>query len=145
MPCRDPSEPFSGSLDVVGGGGQLGHDDGHDGNGGHDHQGGHNNPGGDFAAVVTEDRRQPGVAHKRLGSFTERALQIGFIRLEEGATLAFGTARAPEVATILSGTIRGGDTDHGPFTTFSTTTEESPVELTARDATELYYLKMPTY
>lgn len=88
---------------------------------------------------------QPGVWHKRLGSFTERDIKLGLVRLDPGAELEFGTEPSVEILYVLSGAVRLDGAEHGEQTAFGTTAADRPVTLTATADTEFFYAKLPTW
>ena len=49
------------------------------------------------------DRDQPGVAWRKLGTFTEREVRIAFARLEAGATISLGAEPATEIVFVKEG------------------------------------------
>jgi hypothetical protein len=91
------------------------------------------------------DPDQPGVARKRLGTFTERDTRIGFIKLDAGASFSFGTEPAPEILFVTMGSLSLDGETLPRLTAFATTADESPSTLTAVEPTEAYYLKLPTF
>lgn len=93
----------------------------------------------------TTDQDFPGVARKILGTFTERRIRVGFIRLDKGAKLPFGTEDAPEIAFVKEGSISHDGTTHGVLSALGTEAEEAPSMLQALEPTELYYIKLPTF
>jgi hypothetical protein len=92
-----------------------------------------------------KDPNTPGVARKIVGTFTERAVRIGFIELDTGAELAFGTEPSPEVLFLKEGRISCNGTVHEQYTAFGTTTEEHAQTLTAVAPSELVYIKLATF
>ena len=100
------------------------------------------NPAG-YSWVHDDDT--PGVAWKILGTFTERNVRVGFIRLEKGASLQFGKEKAPEIAFIKEGAVSESGTTYGLHSAMSVQSDEAPVTLKAAEPTELYYMKLPTF
>jgi hypothetical protein len=92
-----------------------------------------------------KDPDSKGVATKWLGTFTERAIKVGFIRLEPGADFMFGTEPAPEILFLKEGSIRHGDDIHEKLSAFGTTVADSPEPLTAVEESEFFYIKLPTF
>lgn len=92
-----------------------------------------------------KDKENPGVARKNLGSFTERDTRYGFVQMEKGATLKFGTEKAPEILFLKEGVLTHENTQYIKRTAFSTEENESPVELKAVEPSELVYIKLPTF
>jgi len=90
----------------------------------------------DFQWVESPHR---GIAEKRLGAFTERAAQAGFLRLEAGATLA---AAGRAIYFAVSGRGRVDEAPLRPYTTvFLDHGEEA--RFTADEETELLHLGLP--
>ena len=91
------------------------------------------------------DATQPGVAHRNLGTFTEKDVRIGFVKLDAGATLRFGGEPATEILFLKSGVIAHGDDKHEELSAFGSAPEDSVEILTAAEPAELFYMKLPTY
>lgn len=87
----------------------------------------------------------PGVAYKWLGSFTERATRAGFVRMEAGTSVNFGTHTAPEIVFAVSGNFRLENRAYGKHTAIGFETGEGPVPLHAVAPTELFYIQLPTF
>jgi hypothetical protein len=97
------------------------------------------------AFAWTDDAASPGVHRRRLGTFTERDVKIGFVRLDEGAALPFGTEPSNEILFLASGAVgHGGDT-HPALTAFGSSASEAAETLTALEPSELLYVKLPTF
>jgi hypothetical protein len=92
-----------------------------------------------------DDPVHPGVAHKTLGIFTEREVRVGFVKIDRGASMLFGTAPAPETLFLVEGAIEHDGTTDGRLSAFATAADEDAVKLTATEPAELFYVKMPTY
>jgi hypothetical protein len=92
-----------------------------------------------------KDPELPGVARKTVGVFTEREVRIGFIQLDKGASIPFGEAPAPEILYVNHGAMSYNGTSHPECSAFGTTADEQPHTLTADEATELLYIKLPTF
>jgi hypothetical protein len=92
-----------------------------------------------------KDRDASGVAHKWLGSFSEREVRIGFVGLDKGASLNFGTEPAGEMMFLQEGALSHNGTDHPTRTCFATAAGDAPETLTAIEDSELFYLKLPTF
>jgi hypothetical protein len=97
------------------------------------------------AFTWVKDRQNAGVAHKWLGCFTERLVKIGFIQLDQGATLMLGTEPSVELAFVREGAVTVDNDKHGRLTALGTTAAEAPRQVTAQEATELFYIKLPTF
>jgi hypothetical protein len=87
----------------------------------------------------------PGVSHKWMGTFTEREIRFGFIRIEAGATYEFGTEPSVEVMFLKSGSLTHDGTKHGELTGLSSEAADAPAALTAVETCELFYAKLPTF
>jgi quercetin dioxygenase-like cupin family protein len=92
-----------------------------------------------------KDREHQGVARKTIGVFTERDLRVGFVQLDAGASIPFGTEPAPEILFVKEGSISHNGEAHGRYSAFGTTTEEAPETLTAVEDSELFYIKLHTF
>ena len=92
-----------------------------------------------------DDASRPGVAHKQLGSFTERDLRIGLVRIAAGATWEIGTEHAAEVAFLTSGRVEYDGEAYERLTAFGTTVDEKSQTVRAQVDSELFYAKMPTF
>jgi hypothetical protein len=92
-----------------------------------------------------KDPDNPGVARKYLGTFTEREIRIGFVYLDKGATLRFGTEPSGEALFVKDGAIAYDNQRFDAHAAFGTEAGEAPVELTAIEPSELFYLKLPTF
>lgn len=78
-----------------------------------------------------------GVSVKWLGTFTERNLRIGFIRLEPGAVYSTGQQPSIRLLYLIRGKIEAEGEQFGPETGFELAANEAPVALRAIEATEL--------
>ena len=76
-----------------------------------------------------------GVEEKWLGRFTERDLQIGFLRLEAGAVYQAGQHPSIEILFQIDGRINAGDAEHGPETGYEFLPGEGPVPVKAVEPT----------
>jgi hypothetical protein len=92
-----------------------------------------------------KDDSLTGVARKILGTFTELDVRIGFVSLDAGASLPFGTQPSAEILFLKHGEIRHGDTKYPPLSAFGSAAEDSPETLVATEDCELFYVKMPTF
>jgi hypothetical protein len=92
-----------------------------------------------------EEADQPGVSHKWMGTFTEREIRFGFVKIEAGATFQLGTQPSVEVMFLKSGAILHEGTRHETLTGFSTEAADAPTGLTAAEPAELFYAKLPTF
>ncbi|GAA5196131.1 hypothetical protein GCM10023322_64370 [Rugosimonospora acidiphila] len=92
-----------------------------------------------------EEAEAPGVSHKWMGTFTEKEIRFGFIKIEAGATFKLGTQPAVEVMFLKTGTVLIDGTKHDTLSGFSTEAADAVVELTAAEPAELFYAKLPTF
>lgn len=92
-----------------------------------------------------KDKEAPGVAHKKLGVFTERDVRVSFIQMEKGATIRFGVERSPEILFLKEGVVAHDNSTHMRHTAFGTEADEQPVSFTAVEPSELVYMKLPTF
>jgi hypothetical protein len=91
------------------------------------------------------DPKQPGVAWRKLGTFTEREVRIAFVQLEVGATFALGSEPATEIVFVTRGGLSADGQDYPEITAFSTGAAEPVQTLTATAPTVLFYVKLPTF
>lgn len=86
-----------------------------------------------------------GIGRKHLGTFTERDMELAFIRLDKGATFEFGNKYAPEAMFMTEGAITHENQRYDAETAFAIDNEEQPVQLKAIEPTELVYYKLPAF
>jgi hypothetical protein len=72
-----------------------------------------------------------GLSEKWLGSFTERNLQIGFVRLEPGAVFEAGVQPSIEILFQIDGEVVAGGEKRGPETGYEFLANEGPVPIEA--------------
>jgi hypothetical protein len=89
-----------------------------------------------------ESKAFPGVAHKWLGSFTERETRIGFIRMDAGATMKTGLRPSEELLFLTKGKFLIGDQEYLPLTAMSYAANESAV-IQATEPCEFFCLGLP--
>ncbi|MEB3371872.1 hypothetical protein [Saccharopolyspora mangrovi] len=77
-----------------------------------------------------------GVWEKWLGSFTERDLRIGFVRLDAGAVYQAGQFPSIEILFQISGQVTAGGEKYGPETGYEFLANEGPVPVEAVEPTE---------
>ncbi len=92
-----------------------------------------------------DDEGLPGVSRKQLGTFTERDVQVAFVRVDKGAALPFGTENSSEVLFLREGVVTHDNRSYDMHTAFGTDADEAPVTLTAVEPSELVYIKLPTF
>jgi hypothetical protein len=91
------------------------------------------------------DEAAPGVAYRRLGTFSERDIRIGFVQLEAGASLDFGTEKAAEVMFLAEGSVSHDGEIHAELTGFSSGAGDAPQTLVAVEPAKFFYTKLPTF
>ena len=77
-----------------------------------------------------------GVSEKWLGSFTERDLKIGFLRLDAGATYQAGQHPSIEILFQLKGTVTVDGGEYGAETGYEFGAHEGPIAIEASEPTE---------
>jgi hypothetical protein len=92
-----------------------------------------------------EEPGQPGVAHKWMGTFTEKEIRFGFVKIEAGASFLIGTQPSVEVMFLKSGSVEAEGHKHQALSGFSTEASEQPVALNATEEAVLFYAKLPTF
>jgi hypothetical protein len=92
-----------------------------------------------------KSRDLPGVAHKWLGSFTERNIRIGFIHLDTGATIPFGTENSNELIFLEQGCVATGEEIHPTNSLFGSSSSDGAETIRACEESLLYYVKLPTF
>ena len=90
------------------------------------------------------DRRVPGVSRKWLGSFTEREIRTGFLRLAVGAAVTIGNDRATEILFITEGEVTHVGEIYGKNTAFCCEPGES-ISQTAAAGSEIFCIEMPGF
>jgi len=86
--------------------------------------------------------RAQGVYSKWLGSFTERNMRLGFIRLQAGAVLAGGEQPSIEVLFLTKGTVSLGEHTYGRHAAFEFLANEGPIPLHAEEESEFLRIVM---
>ncbi|MFF4835282.1 hypothetical protein [Streptomyces sp. NPDC001315] len=79
-----------------------------------------------------------GVREKWLGSFTERDLRIGFLRLDAGAVYQAGQFPSIEILFQINGRVTAGGEKYGPETGYEFLADEGPVPVEAVEPTEFF-------
>jgi hypothetical protein len=92
-----------------------------------------------------KDDKQPGVLYRRMGSFSERDIRIGLVRVEAGATLRFGVEPAAEILFLAQGSVENKGQTFQRLSAFSSEADETTEPLTAVEPAEFLYVKMPTF
>lgn len=86
-----------------------------------------------------------GVSEKWLGSFTERNLRIGFLRLEPGAVYQAGQHPSIEILFQIKGQVSAGGEKYGPETGYEFLANEGPVPVEAIEPTEFLRTVLHTF
>ena len=87
----------------------------------------------------------PGVQEKWVGTFTERNLRIGFLRLEAGAAYNAGQHPSIEILFQIDGQISANGTNYGPRTGYEFLANEGPIPIQALEPTELFRAVLHTF
>ncbi|WP_163167771.1 hypothetical protein [Arthrobacter sp. Alg241-R88] len=86
-----------------------------------------------------------GVWEKWLGSFTERNLRTGFLRLDAGAVYQAGQHSSIEVLFQINGQVTAGGEKYGPETGYEFLANEGPVPVEAIEPTEFLRVILHTF
>jgi hypothetical protein len=87
----------------------------------------------------------PGVWERRLGSFTERDLRIGFLRLDAGAVYQAGQQPSIEILFQINGHVSAGGEKCGPETGYEFLANEGPIPVEAIEPTEFFHAVLHTF
>jgi hypothetical protein len=85
------------------------------------------------------------VSEKWLGSFTERNLRIGFLRLDPGAVYQAGQHPSIEILFQIKGQVTAGGEKYGPETGYEFLANEGPVPIEAIEPTEFLRTVLHTF
>lgn len=86
---------------------------------------------------------EPGVERRMLGTFTEREVEIGFLRLAAGSTHHFdGATRRDHLFYVLSGSGELGDDAWTTDTALHLGSEDT-LDFRAGEPAEIYYIRLP--
>ncbi|MFE9926511.1 hypothetical protein ACFYQA_34630 [Streptomyces sp. NPDC005774] len=86
-----------------------------------------------------------GVWEKWLGSFTERDLRIGLLRLDPGAVYQAGQFPSIEILFQIKGRVSAGGEEYGPETGYEFLANEGPVPVEAVEPTEFFRAVLHTF
>lgn len=86
-----------------------------------------------------------GVWEKWLGSFTERDLKVGFLRLDSGAVYQAGRFPSIEILFQINGRVSAGGGEYGPETGYEFLANEGPVAVEAVEPTEFFRAVLHTF
>jgi hypothetical protein len=95
-----------------------------------------------FAWVADPD--QPDVSIKRLGTFSERQLEIAMLRVAAGASARIMPRRSTQIGVIISGTGNAGEHELRPQAAFSVERDEGAL-LAATSELELLLVGLPIF
>jgi hypothetical protein len=88
---------------------------------------------------------EPGVSEKWVGTFTERSLRIGFLRLDAGAVYRAGQQPSIEILFQINGQVSAGGDKYGPETGYEFLANEGPVPVEAMEPTEFFRAVLHTF
>jgi hypothetical protein len=86
-----------------------------------------------------------GLADKWVGTFTERDLRIGFLKLDAGAVYQAGLQPSIEILFQIHGQVTAGGEKYGPETGFEFLAGEGPVPVEAVEPTEFLRVVLHTF
>lgn len=89
-----------------------------------------------------EDRQNPGVEHKLLGTFTERRTTISFIRLQPGAAVHVGGCAGPDLLFVTKGSVECRGTKCPLHSAISFEALEAQTPLTALEGCEIFRMQL---
>lgn len=87
----------------------------------------------------------PGVSTKLLGTFTERDMRIGMIKLDAGATFNTGKRTSIEVLFMSKGSISVGGKTYGDKTGIELLPSDGPVEIKANAESTFLTILLPQF
>jgi hypothetical protein len=83
-----------------------------------------------------------GIAYKWLGTFTERATRIGFVRLDRGATYEAGGRPAPELLFVTKGAVVVNGKSCGLHTAISCDPVDGVIKIRAEKESEIFSIQI---
>ena len=86
-----------------------------------------------------------GVQEKWVGTFTERNLMLGFLRLAEGAVYQAGQHPSIEILFQIDGQVAAGGSTYGPQTGYEFLANEGPVPVQALERTDFFRAVLHTF
>lgn len=87
----------------------------------------------------------PGVASKLLGTFTERNMQISFLKIDKGATHNTGTRSQIEVLFLSKGSISVNGKTYGEKSAIELLPSDKPVGIKANEETLFFRVHLPEF
>lgn len=91
------------------------------------------------------DESLKGVAHKCLGTFTERNLRFGFVKVDKAASLPVATENVPHFLFLVEGRLSHAGKSYGRHAAFGFEANEQPINLKAEEASELLWVHLPRF
>ena len=88
---------------------------------------------------------QNGVQAKLMGIFTERRIEIGFLKLEAGATFDTGSRDQIEVLFMSQGNITVGGETYGDKTAIELLPSDAPVDIVANSDSLFFRVTLPKF
>ena len=90
-----------------------------------------------------DGKESPGIAHKWVGTFTERGTRLGFVRIEPGATFEAGRHHAPEILFLTKGAVQANGQSYPVHSAFGFEPGEPTISIVATETSELLRLQLP--
>lgn len=91
------------------------------------------------------DTDQQGVQTKHLGTFTERDIRIGFIKVAKGAALNTGSREQLQVLFLSEGSVTVDGQTYGPKTGIEILPDDSPVDIFADEDAVFFSVYLPRF
>lgn len=88
---------------------------------------------------------QPGVSTKLLGTFTERNIQIGFVKVDAGATYNTGSRSQLEVLFMSQGNITVDGKTYGEKTAIELLPSDGPADIKASEEALFFSVTLPKF
>lgn len=88
---------------------------------------------------------QAGVSTKRLGTFTERNINIGFVRVDAGSTFNTGTRDQIEVLFMSQGKVTIDGKTYGEKTAIELLPSDAPVDIKVDDDALFFTVTLPKF
>jgi hypothetical protein len=92
-----------------------------------------------------DDASQSGVARKHLGSFTERELRVGFVKIDKGATLQEAAVPALRLWFMIDGRVSHAGLELGPHTAIASEPGEAGPALSATAESTFLSVQLPRF
>lgn len=91
------------------------------------------------------ESRTPGVSTKLLGTFTERDIKIGFIKVDAGATYNTGSRTQLEVLFMSKGKVAIEGKTYGEKTAIELLPSDAPVDIKANEESLFLVITLPKF